>query len=81
MNQAIELTKKEQPNWQQLKRLAPQYLPPPLFRKLQSTEEKNRAILYYHRALIWEALGKAESAAEDLIRVQELGQTPGEELF
>jgi tetratricopeptide (TPR) repeat protein len=39
------------------------------------------AVLRYHRALVYEAMGRSERAAKDLARVRELGFEPGEHLF
>ena len=39
------------------------------------------AVMYYHRALMFEQLGESELAARDLRRVHELGHEPGDQLF
>ncbi len=39
------------------------------------------AVMYYHRALLFESWGELELAARDLHRVRELGYEPGDHLF
>ena len=39
------------------------------------------AVMYYHRALMFEQLGERELAARDLQRVHQLGHEPGDHLF
>jgi tetratricopeptide (TPR) repeat protein len=39
------------------------------------------AVMYYHRALMFEQLGEPELAARDLQRVHQLGHEPGDHLF
>jgi tetratricopeptide (TPR) repeat protein len=39
------------------------------------------AVMYYHRALMFEQLGELELAARDLQRVHQLGHEPGDHLF
>jgi tetratricopeptide (TPR) repeat protein len=58
-----------------------QFLPPGDFRTSLKEYERSVAVIRYHRALVYEALGKAEAAEKDLARVRELGFEPGEHLF
>lgn len=43
--------------------------------------QRNAAVLYYHRGVIREKLGAVADAKADFDRVQELGFTPGEDLY
>ncbi len=44
-------------------------------------DKRSLAVVYYHRMLVHEALGRQEEAAQDRARVVELGCEPGEHLF
>jgi tetratricopeptide (TPR) repeat protein len=53
-----------------------------IFQKQPIAEiRKSVAVLYYHRSLILEALGKSSEAERDRTRVRELGFEPDEHLF
>lgn len=43
--------------------------------------QQSVAVIRYHRALVYEALGEDELAEQDLTRVRQLGYEPGEHLF
>jgi tetratricopeptide (TPR) repeat protein len=51
------------------------------FLQQQKDANKSVAVIRYHRALVYQALGKHEEAERDLKRVRALGHEPGEKLF
>lgn len=58
-----------------------QYIDHTEFEQQLAESRHSLAVLRYHRAMILEALGRPGQAEADLRRVQELGHTPGPELF
>jgi tetratricopeptide (TPR) repeat protein len=58
-----------------------QYIDHAEFEQQLAEHRHSLAVLRYHRALILEALDRPWQAEADLRRVQELGHTPGPELF
>ncbi len=42
---------------------------------------RNAAVIYYHRGLVYQALGKEAEAEKDFEQVREWGEEPGEELY
>jgi tetratricopeptide (TPR) repeat protein len=50
-------------------------------RHQQRQQDKSIAVIRYHRALAYEALGETDRAERDLKRVRELGFEPGPDLF
>ena len=44
--------------------------------RLEQSAEQNLAVLYQHRGLIYEKLGRSDDAAEDFRRAQEYGYSP-----
>jgi hypothetical protein len=56
-------------------------LPPHVAAAVRWHNHEVRAVLYYHRMLIHEAMNQPTAAAADLQRIQALGRTASEHLF
>lgn len=79
LNAAIPVADKELEQWDQMKAT--------ISRRGHDIEAmakkvyRNVAVIYYHRGLIYEALGQKEQAEADFAKVRGWGLEPGEDLF